>query len=94
MKKVPHTDDPRGSAMVRIAAIAALGTLLVACSGSNRAEDILPAWANTPPRAGGEPAARKNRSESRTGPDGEQRSRPEAVPSEAKPPEVRNAPEE
>jgi hypothetical protein len=35
--------------MMRIVIWLLFGTLLAACSGSNRVEDIVPAWANTPP---------------------------------------------
>jgi hypothetical protein len=34
---------------MRIAVWLIFGTLLVACSGSNRVEHIVPVWANTPP---------------------------------------------
>jgi hypothetical protein len=35
--------------MMRMALLISFGTLLAACSGSNRLEDIIPRWANSPP---------------------------------------------
>ena len=39
----------RTAVMVRIVVMSVLAALLAACSGSSRVEDIVPAWANTPP---------------------------------------------
>jgi hypothetical protein len=36
--------------MMRIVALLIFAALLAACSGSNRVEDFVPGWANTPPR--------------------------------------------
>jgi len=52
--------------MMRILVVAIFGALLASCSGSNRLEDIVPAWANTPPRRPAtQYAAPKNHSEGR-----------------------------
>jgi hypothetical protein len=81
--------------MVRIVVIAAFGTLLAGCSGSNRVENILPAWANTSPRAGAQPASRQNRSDGRSSPELEQRNRQDpGPPQEAKKPVVESGSEE
>jgi len=36
--------------MMRIIAVSTFVALLAACSGSDRVEGIVPAWANTPPQ--------------------------------------------
>jgi len=38
------------SVMARIVVIAALGAMVMGCSASSRVENILPEWANNPPR--------------------------------------------
>jgi hypothetical protein len=48
---------------MRVVAISLLATLLGACSGSDRVERIVPAWANAPARAAPHYAARKDRAE-------------------------------
>jgi hypothetical protein len=45
--------------MLRIVVISVLTALLAACSGSSRVEDIVPAWANTPPHPATQYSARK-----------------------------------
>jgi hypothetical protein len=55
--------------MMRIVALLIFGTLLAACSGSNRVEDIVPAWANTPPRPATHYMAHKKQVEGRSKPD-------------------------
>ena len=81
--------------MARIVVIAVSGTLLAGCSGSNRVEDIVPAWANTPPRAGSPSVARKDRSEGRRSAEVEPRSRVEPEPpQEARKPAAQSDSEE
>jgi hypothetical protein len=69
---------------MRLVVAVTFATLLVACSGSNRVEDIVPAWANTPP-PGPSPqyTARK-----------QERAKPPAAPQEAKKPEAQSPSEE
>jgi hypothetical protein len=67
------------TARVLFAAILTIGTLLAACSGSNRVERIVPAWANTPPRSETQPMPQY---EAQTGSVG--RSNPDVKPQEAK----------
>ena len=55
--------------MMRILVLSICGTLLAACSGSNRVEDLVPAWANMPPRQTPQYAARKNHLEGNSKPD-------------------------
>ena len=55
--------------MMRIVVLSICGTLLAACSGSNRVEDLVPAWANTSPRPAPQYATRKNRPEAQSKPD-------------------------
>jgi hypothetical protein len=45
---------------MRLVAISILAALLAGCSASSRVEDIVPAWANTPPHA-----ARRNQLDGR-----------------------------
>jgi hypothetical protein len=78
--------------MMRIVAVSVFAALLAACSGSNRVEDIVPAWANTPHPAT-QYTARRNRSEDH-GPVAAE-PKPAAAPQqEAKKPESQNASEE
>jgi hypothetical protein len=72
--------------MTRIVVLSILGTLLAACSGSNRVEDIVPAWANTPPRPATQYVAQKKQLE--------RPSKPDAEPLEPKKAEVRSLAEE
>jgi hypothetical protein len=55
--------------MMRILVLSICGTLLAACSGSNRVEDLVPAWANTSPSTTPQYATRKNRLEGHSKPD-------------------------
>jgi hypothetical protein len=55
--------------MVRVALLLAGGILLTACSGSNRAEDILPAWANSPPSSATHYVTQRKHAEARSKPD-------------------------
>jgi hypothetical protein len=89
-------------AMMRIVVLLIFGTLLAACSASNRVEDIVPAWANTPPRPTPQYVARKNRLEGQSKPDAEPQAAPvqqaaplpEAARQETKKPAVGSLPEE
>jgi hypothetical protein len=52
--------------VMRLAAILVFTALLAGCSGSSRVEDVLPAWANTPPpHPATQHAARRNQPEGR-----------------------------
>jgi len=71
--------------MIRLAALLIFGTVLTACSGSNRVADFVPAWANTAPRGGAlQYEAREKRVEGRSNPDAEPQG---AKKPEARPPE-------
>jgi hypothetical protein len=51
---------------MRLVAISVLTALLAGCSASSRVEDIVPAWANTPPAHGAvQHGARPNQPEGR-----------------------------
>jgi hypothetical protein len=51
---------------MRLVAISILTALLAGCSASSRVEDIVPAWANTPPPHGAvQHAARRNQLDGR-----------------------------
>jgi hypothetical protein len=51
---------------MRLVAISVLTALLAGCSGSSRLEDVVPAWANTPPpQPATQHAARHNQPEGR-----------------------------
>jgi hypothetical protein len=81
--------------MMRIGALLIFAALLAACSGSNRVEDIVPGWANTPPRRPAtQYAAPKNHLEGRGTLEAQPRSTPEAEPQEAKKAEVQSPSEE
>ncbi len=81
--------------MMRIVALLIFGALLAACSGSNRLEDIVPGWANTPPRRPAtQYAAPKNQLEGRGTLEVEPRGAPEAEPQEAKKAEIQSPSEE
>jgi hypothetical protein len=81
--------------MMRILVVAIFGAMLASCSGSNRVEDIVPAWANTPPRRPAtQYAAPKNHSEGRGTLAAEPRGTPEAEPQGAKKPEGQSPAEE
>jgi hypothetical protein len=86
--------------MMRIAALSIFGALLSACSGSSRVEDIVPGWANTPPRrpamqyAAPTNHAPKNHLEGRGTLEAERRGKPVAEPQEAKKAEVQSPSEE
>ena len=81
--------------MMRIVALLIFSALLAACSGSNRVEDIVPGWANTPPRRPvTQYAAPKNHLEGRAILEAQPRSIPEAEPQEAKEAEVQSPSEE
>jgi hypothetical protein len=80
---------------MRVVAIVVLATLLAACSGSDRAERILPAWANTPPRPAPQYVARKHPTEEHGPPRAEPApAKPSAEPQPAKPPQVQSHSEE
>ena len=81
--------------MLRILVVCILSALLAACSGSSRLEEIVPDWANAPPRR--DPtqyAAPKNQLEGRGTLEVEPRGAPEAEPQEAKKAEVQSPSEE
>jgi hypothetical protein len=81
--------------MMRIGALLIFAALLAACSGSNRVEDIVRGWANTPPRRPAtQYAAPKNHLEGRGTPKAEPRSTPEAEPQQAKKAQVQSPSEE
>ena len=79
--------------MLRILVVGILSALLANCSGSSRLEEIVPDWANTPPR---HPtawyAAPKNQSQGRTTLAAEPRATPAAEPRGAPAAEPRGAP--
>ena len=79
--------------MLRIVVVGILSALLANCSGSSRLEEIVPDWANTPPR---HPTARyaapKNQSQGRTTLAAEPRATPAAEPRGAPAAEPRGAP--
>jgi len=81
--------------MMRILVVAIFGAMLASCSGSNRVEDIVRPWANTPPRRPAtQYAAPKNHSEGRGTLAAEPRGTPEAEPQGAKKPEGQSPAEE
>jgi hypothetical protein len=84
--------------MMRIVALLIFGALLAACSGSNRVEDIVPAWANTPPPSATRYVAQKKHVEGRSKPDTkpqeEPRTQAAAGPQEAEKPVVGSLHEE
>src|SRR5262245_60320898 len=81
--------------MMLVLVVAVSGARLASCSGSNRVEDVVPAWANTPPRRPAtQYAAPKNYSEGRGTLAAEPRGAPEAEPQGAKKPEGQSPAEE
>ena len=81
--------------MVRIIVMSVLAALLAACSGSSRVEDVVPAWANTPPHPATPYSARKNQVQGRGPLAAEQRASPAAEPQqEPKKPAAANPSEE
>ena len=67
--------------MLRILVVGILSALLANCSGSSRLEEIVPDWANTPPRhPTAQYAAPKNQSQGRTTLAAEPRATPAAEP--------------
>jgi hypothetical protein len=67
--------------MLRIIVVGILSALLANCSGSSRLEEIVPDWANTPPRhSATQYAAPKNQSQGRTTLAAEPRATPAAEP--------------
>jgi hypothetical protein len=78
--------------MMRILVVSIFAALLANCSGSTRVEDIVPGWANTPPRG---PAVRyaapNNHLEGRATLAAEPRRTPQAEPQEAKKAEPQEA---
>jgi hypothetical protein len=56
----------RGPIVMRLMAILLFAALIAGCSGSSRVEDVVPAWANTPPpHSATQHAARRNQPENR-----------------------------
>ena len=86
------------SPMGPVVALLIFGTLLAACSGSNRAEGIVPAWANTTPPRAAQYVADKNHVEGRSQPDARPQQAPRAEqaprPQEAEKPVARSLHEE
>ena len=89
--------------MLRILVVWILSALLAGCSGSSRLEEIVPDWANAPPRREAtQYAVPKNQSRSRTSlaaeprvtPAAESRGTPAAEPQEAKKTEGQSPSEE
>jgi hypothetical protein len=79
--------------MLRILVVGILSALLAGCSGSSRLEEIVPDWANTPPRhPTAQYAAPKNQSQGRTTLAAEPRATPAAEPRGAPAAEPRGAP--
>src|SRR5215471_17161940 len=79
--------------MLRILVIGILSALLANCSGSSRLEEIVPDWANTPPRhPTAQYAAPKNQSQGRTTLAAEPRATPAAEPRGAPAAAPRGAP--
>jgi hypothetical protein len=73
--------------MIRPAALLVFGTVLAACSGSNRVADVVPSWANTAPHAG---ALQYEAHEKRAA----GRSKSDAKPQETKIPDAESPPQE
>jgi hypothetical protein len=86
--------------MLRILVVGILSALLANCSGSSRLEEIVPDWANTPPRhPTAQYAAPKNQrttlaAEPRATPAAEPRGAPAAEPQETKKTEGQSPSEE
>jgi hypothetical protein len=79
--------------MLRILVVGILSALLANCSGSSRLEEIVPDWANTPPRhPTAQYAAPKNQSHGRTTLAAEPHATPAAEPRGAPAAELRGAP--
>jgi hypothetical protein len=79
--------------MLRILVAGILSALLANCSGSSRLEEIVPDWANTPPRhPTAQYAAPKNQSQGRTTLAAEPRATPAAEPRGAPAAAPRGAP--
>jgi len=79
--------------MLRILVVGILSALLANCSGSSRLEEIVPDWANTPPRhPTAQYAAPKNQSHGRTTLAAEPRATPAAEPRGAPAAEPRGVP--
>ena len=70
-----------------VVALLIFGTLLAACSGSNRVEGIVPAWANTTPPRAAQYVANKNHVEGRSQPD----ARPQEAPRAEEAPRLQEA---
>jgi hypothetical protein len=71
---------------MRLVAISVLTALLAGCSASSRVEDIVPAWANTPPTHGAvQRAAHRNQPEGRGAVAAEPKSAAEAQSDARKP---------
>ena len=79
--------------MLRILVVGILSVLLASCSDSCRLEEIVPDWANTPPRhPATQYAAPKNQSQGRTTLAAEPRATPAAEPRATPAAEPRGAP--
>jgi hypothetical protein len=77
-----------------VVAVLIVATLLAACSGSSRVEQVVPAWANTPARPAPQVAAGKPRPDDRSAPATDpQPAKPPAAQS-PKPPGVQGHSEE
>jgi hypothetical protein len=81
--------------MMRILVVSIFGALLASCSGSNRVEDLVGAWADTPPRRPAtQYAAPKSHLKGRGTVAVESRGTPESEPQGAKKAEVQSPAEE
>lgn len=80
--------------MTRIVAISLASALLAGCAGSNRVDEVVHTWVNTPARPAAQTTARKNQSGDQAAREAQSRTRPAAAPQEAKQTEVRTASEE
>jgi hypothetical protein len=77
--------------MLRILVVWILSALLAGCSGSSKLEEIVPDWANAPPRRD---ASASLAAEPRAAPAAESRGTPAAEPQEAKKTEGQSPSEE
>jgi hypothetical protein len=77
---------------MRIVAILVFTALLAGCSASSRLEDVVPAWANTPPPHPAAHHARRNQPEGRSAVAAEPKPAPEAQSEARKPAAVPEQP--
>jgi hypothetical protein len=81
--------------MMRIVAASTFAALLAACSGSDRVEGVVPAWANPPPQSAVEYSARRTHVEAGAAHNPVPAGKPATGPQpEAKKPEPQSSSEE